>query len=45
MVWIEERKAEWVVLSNDHLVSLHPSRAEAERAALWLATSPPDDKE
>jgi hypothetical protein len=37
MVRIEQRRSEWVVLVGEELMSLHPSRPEAERAALWLA--------
>lgn len=45
MIAIEQRGGEWAVLDDHELVSLHPTRIEAERAALWLAKqeSAPDD--
>ena len=36
MIDLEQRGNEWAVVQNGELVSLHPTRAEAERAVLWL---------
>jgi hypothetical protein len=36
VIAIERRGKEWAVLHGEQIVSLHPSRTEAERAALWL---------
>ena len=36
MVSIEQHEYEWVVLVNGELMSIHPTRGEAERAARWL---------
>ena len=37
MVSIEHRQYDWVVVYGTEVVSLHPTRDEAERSALWLA--------
>ena len=36
MVSIEQHEYEWLVLANGELLSIHPTRHEAERAAQWL---------
>jgi hypothetical protein len=36
MIELEPRGNEWAVIQKGELVSLHPTRAEAVRAALWL---------
>ncbi len=37
MVSVEQRGREWVVIDGNHVASIHPTRSEAERTALWLA--------
>ena len=37
MVSVEQRHREWVVRHDDVVVSVHPTRSEAARAAVWLA--------
>ena len=36
MFSIEQRHQDWVVLEHGELVSVHPTRVEAERAVVWL---------
>jgi hypothetical protein len=36
MFSITRRHQEWVVLEDDELVSVHPTREEAERVVIWL---------
>jgi hypothetical protein len=45
VVTIERHEYEWVVLANGELVSIHPTRSEAERAALWLTREQPVEPE
>ena len=39
MFSIERRGREWLVMQADEMVSVHPSREEAERAVEWLANT------
>jgi hypothetical protein len=36
MFSIEQRHQDWVVLEHGEVVSVHPTRVEAERAVVWL---------
>jgi hypothetical protein len=36
MFSIEQRHQDWVVLEHGEVVSLHPTRVEAQRAVVWL---------
>jgi hypothetical protein len=36
MFSITQRNQDWAVLENDEIVSVHPTRAEAERVVVWL---------
>jgi hypothetical protein len=45
VVSIEKREYEWVVMANGELMSIHPTRGEAERAALWLTRELPVEPE
>ena len=36
VIEVQQRGGEWLVLDRDAVVSIHPTRDEAERAALWL---------
>jgi hypothetical protein len=36
MFSITRRHQEWAVLENDEILSVHPTREEAERVVVWL---------
>ncbi len=42
MVKIEKRPHEWVVVDRDRVVSMHPTRTEAERVLRWLLQHAPE---
>jgi hypothetical protein len=36
VISIARNGSDWIVVQNDALVSVHPTREEAERCAFWL---------